>query len=151
RVRPALAVLDRELGLTHALASQRLYTDGAEVLFDYADGGADSDTADAIWDLVVVRHGQRVFTEVVQSWLRRVTFRDDYAQALPLPGYDRARVIVDAGRSFGQPIFDHGRARLEDVLGMFRAGEPLDVVAAEYAVPLDELEEAVRVSLRRVA
>jgi hypothetical protein len=36
RIRPAIDALDRELGLRHALASRRLYTDGAEILYDYA-------------------------------------------------------------------------------------------------------------------
>lgn len=39
RVRPALARLDEEVGLQHALASKRLYTDGVEVLYDYAREG----------------------------------------------------------------------------------------------------------------
>jgi hypothetical protein len=34
RIRPAIDVLSQEVGLEHALASRRLYTDGAEVLFD---------------------------------------------------------------------------------------------------------------------
>jgi hypothetical protein len=38
RIRPALARLDEELGLQHALASSRLYTDGAEVVVDSARG-----------------------------------------------------------------------------------------------------------------
>jgi hypothetical protein len=36
RIRPSVDVLARELGLEHALASRRLYTDGAEVLYDCA-------------------------------------------------------------------------------------------------------------------
>ena len=39
RVRPALDVLAKEIGLKHALASKALYTDGAELLFDYARQG----------------------------------------------------------------------------------------------------------------
>ncbi len=35
RVRPALAALEEEIGLEHASASQKLFTDGAELLFDY--------------------------------------------------------------------------------------------------------------------
>ena len=38
RIRPAIEVLRDELGVDHALASRRLYTDGAEVLFDTATG-----------------------------------------------------------------------------------------------------------------
>ena len=45
RVRPALDRLQRELGLTHALASKALYTDGAEVLYDFAE--QQGDTAEA--------------------------------------------------------------------------------------------------------
>jgi hypothetical protein len=37
RIRPAVDVLSREIGIEHALASQRLFADGAEMLFDYAE------------------------------------------------------------------------------------------------------------------
>jgi PIN like domain len=43
RIRPALEQLDTQIGLSHALASRRLYTDGAEVLFDYAEATDDPD------------------------------------------------------------------------------------------------------------
>ena len=47
RIRPALAVLQRELDVDHALASRKLYTDGAEVLFDYAEKMGDDSARDA--------------------------------------------------------------------------------------------------------
>lgn len=62
RIRPALTRLQKEIGLDHALASRRLYSDGAEVLFDYAQGDHGTDAARAVEDLVVDRHGQRVFS-----------------------------------------------------------------------------------------
>lgn len=151
RIRPALANLDREFGLRHALASQRLYTDGAEVLYDFASTTTDDEAAQATKELVVARHGQRVFTEVVESWLSQVSYSDGCPQVLPLPGYTEAHIVVDAGRGFGQPIFSHGGARVQDALAMFDAGEPLEVVADEFGVPEAELEESVRVALRRVA
>lgn len=147
RVRPALARLDQQFGLQHALASERLYTDGAEVLYDYAEHGSDSEASDALRELVVVRSGQRVFNEIVQSYLRRVVFADDgYARLIRLPAYEVADVVVDPARGFGQPIFALGGARIEDALAMFRAGEDLETVAAEYRVPRDHLEDAVRVA-----
>jgi uncharacterized protein (DUF433 family) len=138
RIRPALAQLKEQFGLQHALASKRLYTDGAEVLFDYAETGDDPDAASAARELVVVRNGQHVFNEIVQAYLRRLDFDDDgYAKLIHLPAYDPAEVVVDPGRGFGQPIFARGGARLEDALALFRAGEPLDVVAEEYGMPRD--------------
>jgi hypothetical protein len=61
RVRPALAALEREMALEHALASSRLYTDGAEVLFDF--GTSERIDPSVVHRLVVVRNGQRVFIE----------------------------------------------------------------------------------------
>lgn len=63
-----------------------------------------------------------------------------------LPAYEVAEIVVDPSRGFGQPIFVRGGARLEDALGLFRAGEPLDVVADEYGIPRDHLADAVRVA-----
>ncbi len=50
-----------------------------------------------------------------------------------------------------QPIFAHGGAKLEDVLGAFQAGESLDALAQEYGVPVTELEDALRVASRLAA
>ncbi len=152
RIRPALARLGSELGLQHALASRRLYTDGAEVLFDYAEHGEDPAAARAASELVVVRNDQRVFNEIVESYLSRVEFgADGYARLIRLPAYEVAELVVDPERGFGQPVFARGGARLEDALSMFRAGESLEVVAGEYGMPVDELEDAVRIATRVAA
>lgn len=148
RIRPALAVLQKELGLEHALASERLYTDGAEVLFDYAFHANDESAR----ELVVVRHGQRVFSEVIDAYLSRVTFGSDgWAQRIRLPQYHRAQVIADPRFGFGQPSFVHGRARVSDVLERFWAGEDLQTLAKEFGVPQIELEDAVRIASRWAA
>ncbi len=42
RIRPALERLEQEMGLEHALASEHLYTDGAELLYDYAQSEGDN-------------------------------------------------------------------------------------------------------------
>lgn len=153
RIRPALGQLQQEFGLKHALASRRLYTDGAEVLFDYAITlDADTEAAEAVRELVIVRNGQRVFNEVVEGYLRRLDFLDDeYPWLVSLPACRAGSVVVDPARGFGQPIFAVGGARVEDALGMFRAGEPLDVVSDEYGVPLEHLEDVVRVATRTAA
>ncbi len=152
RIRPALERLDEQFGLAHALASRRLYTDGAEVLFDYAQDADDPTAARAARELVVVRNNQRVFNEIVAAYLQRLEFGSDgYARLIHLPAYEVADVVVDSARGFGQPIFARGGARLEDVLALFRAGEPLEVVAEEYGVPRDQLEDAVRIATRPAA
>lgn len=148
RIRPALSALQKELGLQHALASRSLYTDGAEVLFDYASSTGDHDAR----DLVVVRNGQRVFRDVIEAYLERITFAaDGYAERLLLPQYASAQVIADPRFGFGQPTFLLGRARVSDALERFWAGETLEQVADEFGVSESELEDAVRVASRWAA
>lgn len=150
RIRPAVRVLKDDLGIAHVLASRSLYTDGAEVLYDFAES-SDPEAGD-VRQLVAVRHGQLVFNEVVDQYLRRIEFADDgYAWLIRLPGYQAATVVVDPTRGFGQPIFGRGGARVEDALGMFWAGETLADVAIEYGVPESQLVDALRVATRYAA
>lgn len=145
RIRPALERLGAEMNIHHALASQRLFTDGAEVLFDYAarTGG---DEADAVRELVVVRDGQRVFNDVVDGYLQQITFgADGFATAVPLPGFRKAQLVADVRRSFGQPIFRRGGVRLEDAVSLFKAERDIEVVSEEYGIPRAELEDALAV------
>jgi hypothetical protein len=148
RIRPALERLNQEMGLKHALASQKLFTDGVEVLFDYAEktGGA---AGEAVRELVVVRHDQRVFTEVVADYLQRIEFSaDGFASAVPLPGFHTAQLVADVRRSFGQPVFRHGGVRLEDAISLFKAERDINVVSEEYGIPRQELEDVLAVLIR---
>ena len=84
RIRPALVALREDIGIEHALASKRLYTDGAEIIFDF--GRSHGDSADIAQELVVVRNNQRMFSEVVQEYLQRMEFGDDgYVRLIRLP------------------------------------------------------------------
>jgi uncharacterized protein (DUF433 family) len=140
RIRPALDKLRKEHGLEHALASRRLYSDGAEVLYDYARDHGDKQ----LRLLTVVRSGQRVFHEVIDRYLTRITYGDDgFATRLVLPITEERLLEVDPQRAFGKPIFLHGGARLTDVRNRIAAGEPDEAVAADYGVPIADVRAAL--------
>jgi uncharacterized protein (DUF433 family) len=146
RIRPALDLLQQQLGIEHVLASRSLYTDGAELLYDFAEREGDTPEARSARELVVVRNGQRVFNEVVESYLRRVEFAGDgWAERIHLRKYGNADVVVDPRRSFGIPIFARGAVRLETVIAAFKAGTDIDGLTAEYGVPRDVLLSVLRV------
>jgi hypothetical protein len=63
-IRKAVAVLEKEVGIRHALASQQLFTDGASVLYDYAEHEGDAEL------LTHVVTQQRVLADVVRDYLR---------------------------------------------------------------------------------
>lgn len=151
RIRPALVELAKEIGIEHALASRSLYTDGAELLYDYAKKNPEIDD-DSIQDLVLVRRQQRVFVPVVAGYLKRIEYgRDGYATLIHLPGYDHANVIADPKRAFGQPIFSQGATKVRDVLERFWAGDGIEAVAQEFGVPATEIEDVLRATSRQAA
>lgn len=145
RIRPAVAKLQQEFGLEHALASERVYTDGAEVVFDYAERHQEA-------MLAVVRTGQRQFEVIIRGYLQRLTYGGDgWAAQLSLPAYRNAVVLVDPRQAFGQPLVVSGGARVEDLVDRFQAGDALGDIADDFGVPEGEVEDVIRVALRQVA
>jgi len=127
RIRPAVDVLKKEIGLEHALASNRLLHDGAEILYDFQD--ADDRR------LVVVRNGNAVFNEVVDDYLQHIDFGDfGYAAALRLPQYPELGVRVDPRFNGGMPTLEARGVAVSDVLSRVRAGEAVADVAEDYHI-----------------
>ena len=60
-------------------------------------------------------------------------------------------MTVDPDHGFGRPRFAHGGAGVDDVIDLFRAGEPVDAVAGEFGLSRDEVEDAIRVATRAAA
>jgi uncharacterized protein (DUF433 family) len=148
RIRPALQRLDQEMGLRHALASDRLTTDGAEVLYDF---GARLDP-ESIGELVTVRNGQRVFAPVVSDYLRRIRYGGDHwAARLELPGYTLARVVVDLALAAGRPVLERSRVRVEDVVDRWIAGDSIAELAEGFELVGPEVEDVIRAATRRCA
>lgn len=142
-MRRALAVIEREIGIDHALASRRLFTDGAAILFDYASSGERDDEI-----LTVVVTGQRVFRETIYEYLSRISYaRDDWADRLVLPITAQPVVECDPQRGFGRPLFIRGGAPMDDVLDRFRAGEPIRELAKDFDLRPSDVEDVIRASL----
>jgi uncharacterized protein (DUF433 family) len=138
RIRPALRRLEEEMGLVQALASERLRTDGAEVLWDYSQETDDQAEKDAVDDLVVVRNGQLVFRPIVQDYLRRVTYGDGWARVIDV-GQGKVGVTVDPFINGGQPTLARRGIAVTDILSRIRAGEPSKEVAADYGLRPSEI------------
>jgi uncharacterized protein (DUF433 family) len=139
RIRASLDALISEVG-PHALASEKLSTDGAEVLWDAAQFSGE---VDGVRLLVVPRSGQVVFTEVVEGFLRSINFDAGYAGQIHLRRYQGVDVVMDPQRSYGHPIFERAGVEVENVLGRLRAGEPVEVTARDFGLEVPELHAAL--------
>ena len=137
RIRPAVERLEEEFGLRAALTSRRLMTDGAEVLWNYRDAGADGEVIES---LVVVRNGQAVFKDVVERYLKTITYRDDRIALIRLPQF-KPEVVVDPHRNFGAPTLASRGIRVADIRGRIDAGEPLKQVADDYRISVGDVRD----------
>ena len=144
RIRPSIDWLVENVG-PHALASEDLFTDGAEVLWRFAqESGEGSPDDQVVKGLVVPRSGQYVFKEIVEHYLKQITFDDDkFAATIRLPQYGEANVVLDPQRGYGQPVFDRSGVRVSDVLGPLQAGATFHEVAEDYGVTEAELVDAL--------
>lgn len=131
RIRPALEQLRSQIGIPHALASDRLQTDGAEILWDLRQ----KDQAFDDNRLVVVRHGQASFGEIVREHLKHVDYRDGFIGRVRIPraGTDWT---VDPRINFGQPTLTESGIRVDDILDRISAGEAIDDVATDFDLPV---------------
>ena len=140
RIRRALDVLASQGELDHALASRQLFSDGANVLYDYAR----SEDDDQLRLLTVVGSGQRVFHEVIRDYLQRIRYGDDqWATSLILPATERQLLRVRPEIAAGEPLFMNGGAPLSVVHSRVQAGESIRSVARDYDVPESDVREAL--------
>lgn len=138
-LRRALAAVEADIGVEHALASKSLYTDGAGLLVEH---GKDDRGAAMLAEAVTRNY---VFTGVVRNYLQRVTFADDgWAARLTLPATDRGIVRIDPHRASGQPLTVKGGARVLDIVDRFRGGESPDFIAPDFRVPVEDFLDIIR-------
>jgi uncharacterized protein (DUF433 family) len=145
-IRPAVLWLQKHIGLDQALASQRLQTDGAEVLWDFGRQSQDPADQGTVDGLVVVRSGQQVFRPVVRDYLRRVTYENGWTRTIQLPQYGDIGVVVDPWLNGGQPTVAERGIRVTDIVNRLNAREPAQDVAYDYDLTVREVE-----ALRRAA
>ena len=136
RIRPALVALAEEIGVEQALASRRLYTDGAEILYEFPGREYDGEAVDR---LVVVRNGQCMFREAVQAYLKRIVYDTEggYVSEIRL---DREGVVVNPGYGCGRPTFSACGALVESVLRRLDGGDPVKELEEDFGIPADVIK-----------
>ena len=140
RIRPAALWLQEHLGLNKALASERLKTDGAGVLWDFGQQSHDPADQDMVEGLVVVRSGQQVFRSIVRNDLTRVTYENGWLRTIELPQYQNIGVIVDPWLNGGQATVADRGVRVLDIVNRLKACEPAKDVAYDYDLTVREVE-----------
>lgn len=127
-IRDSVTAVRLRYGMEYALASQRLKTDGAIIMWEEIERNESSPLAEVV-------HGQGVFREALGDRLQTITYGTEYAERIAIPLGDNVLVNVDPHHSFGQPTVAGTAIRINDVLGRLKAGEPPESIAYDYDLP----------------
>lgn len=133
-----------ELG-DQMLVRGRLAHDSRDILMNLGDRpGAEEWTR--------ARDRQGGLKGVIDRGLTPITWADDnLPQRVRLTAYEGADVIIDPRFVFGQPMVKDSGVRVEDIVQLFLAGEPMQVVGDELGVPESVVESVVRVHVLSAA
>jgi uncharacterized protein (DUF433 family) len=139
RIRPAVEAIRSEMGTAEALLSERLKTDGSEVLFDYVEDDGMNRSG-----LAVVRNKQGVIPEVVNDYLQTISYSNGLVESFRPIRYE-GTVFVDPRINSGRPSFVETGVRIVDVENRLAAGEPLNEVAEDYDLDPNEIRRVIDV------
>jgi uncharacterized protein (DUF433 family) len=146
RVRKAVRYVGRELGYERPLIHARFKTDGVSLFVQHAGRLLD-----------VSAEGQALLREVLDTSLARIDWERDLAVRLypsvrdgDLAGQPKT-IVVDPRLGFGHPVIAGTGIETRIVAERYRAGEPSRVLAADYGVDVDRIEDAIRCEMREAA
>lgn len=120
----------------YGLATRRIATDGIDIFIEYAPD-----------EIVRVGDKQIPFRSVLADYLRFISWDsgDEFPSRLTLRRYpDIAPVIIDPRFGWGAPVTAEAKAPVDGIVKLWRAGEPMDVVAEEYGMTRDAVEAICR-------
>jgi uncharacterized protein (DUF433 family) len=135
QIRIAAELVRDEFGNEYALASKRVVTDGVTLFVTFADEV-----------YVRARDRQQTVPDLLRDSLKSIEWDDDgNAARLQLRQFPAtASVIIDPRFGWGSPVLARNKVRVDDVIGLWRAGESMKVVAEEYDLPVEVVEDVLR-------
>ena len=140
KIKSVAADIRTEFDTEYGLATRRIATDGIDVFVHYLDSDE------------IARAGDRQMPirQVIDDYLQYIVWDDDdeFPIRLTLRKYDPAvaTVVIDPRFAWGAPIVEPAKVTVDTILGMWRSGETLDVVADEYGLSVEQVEALIRVA-----
>jgi len=134
-IRRAADLARSEFEDPYALASERIATDGVGLFVRVADES-----------VVHAPDRQLAIPEVISKYLTYISWdATGGPERLRLPQYpSEAEVIIDPRFGWGAPVLAKSKVPVEALVSLWRTGEPISVVAEEYDLPADVVEDVLR-------
>jgi len=133
-IQQAAELVRSEFGDEYALASRRIASDGVSLFVEFADQS-----------LVQVGTRQVALREVLDEYLRYISWDErGIPRSLKLSQYGGVDVVIDPRSGWGAPALGDSKVPVGGLLDLWKAGEPISVVAEEYDLNPDTVEDVLR-------
>ncbi|MGO4256527.1 DUF433 domain-containing protein [Marmoricola sp. RAF53] len=134
-IRRAADLVRQEFDDPYALARKRIATDGVALFVKIADDA-----------LIHARDHQVAIADVLADHLTYVDWDDaGNPQRLRLRDFPAgADVVIDPRFGRGSPVLAASKVRVEDIVSLWRTGEPITSVADEYGLTTELVEDVLR-------
>lgn len=140
RVRAAIRLASELMGENRPLSTARFRTDGRDIFFQVVETDENGDQRERLLNLF---RRQYEFRQIIEPLLKTVEFDDQGIPSSWWPLGRRASIVVDPGRSFGQPI-DSASSVPTAILAMAGRREGVAAAAQAYEVSAASVRHAIR-------
>jgi uncharacterized protein (DUF433 family) len=132
QIRESAEAVRKAFDTPYGLVSHRIATDGVDIFVEQGLG-----------DLRRARDGQTPIREVVDGYLRYLSWDDgdDFPSSLRLRQYGAVPVVIDPRFGHGLPVVSANRVPVKAVVDLWEAGESVEDIAYEYDMEPGEVAE----------
>ncbi len=141
-IRAAALNAARRFQTDHPFAVRRFRTDGRAIFADLERNGPPPIDLPSRRLVEELHRAQMVFPEMVEPYLEDIDWGEVEAQAY-WPFGREAGIVLEPGRSFGQPIDADTGVPTEALYSFFSAGDNPQIIAEWYEIPVETVERAV--------
>lgn len=134
-------VLAKHLKTEYPFATSNILTDGKKVLF-----------TGEIGEIIKADDSLQLYIkQVIEPFCQRIEFDKNKLAKRFFPLGKEHDVIIDPQRKFGQPVIGNTNILTETIYDLFRANEPVDVIANLYDLSIDQVNDAIQFHRRNAA
>lgn len=134
-------VLAKLFKTDYPFATSNILTDGKKVLF-----------TGEIGEIIKADESLQIYiNQVIEPFCQRIEFDKNKLAQRFFPLGKEHDVIIDPRRKFGQPVVGNTNILTETVYNLFRANEPIEVIANLYDLSIDQINDAIQFHRRNAA
>lgn len=134
-------ILAEVFNTQYPFATSNILTDGEKVIFEGSVGEI----------IKADKSLQMYITQVIEPFCERIEFDKNSLADRFFPMGKKHGVVIDPKRKFGQPVVGETNILTETVFSLFRAGEPVDIIANLYDLEVNQVEDAINFHTRLAA